>query len=133
LATPGVELPRELPGPLNLTEAFEAFLLVALDAQEGPVVRVRTLAPPVARAGSTLPSPVQIPRAAVIATASQLREDPLETLPSALPCGGRLLTAAELLLALAGVVRGEDPVTVRPIEVPDPNAPGLGWGAAGLP
>jgi hypothetical protein len=53
--------------------------------------------------------------------------------PSALPVGGRLLTASELLLAFASVVRGDDPVVTRPVSVPEPNERGLGWGIATLP
>nr|MBA2321696.1 hypothetical protein [Deltaproteobacteria bacterium] len=81
----------------------------------------------------SLPGPITLPPGAVKAVGAALLADPPAALPSALPCDGRLLTAAELLLALASLVRGEDPVRVHPIEVPEPNAPGLGWGAAGLP
>jgi hypothetical protein len=53
--------------------------------------------------------------------------------PGALSVDGRLLTASELLLALASVVRGEDPAVTRPIDVPEPNERGLGWGGSTLP
>ncbi len=133
LSAPGVELPRQLAGNLNLTESFQAFLLVSQGIREGEVVRLHALGGPIARAQSTLPGPVTLRAGAVAETGAALHADPPDALPSAFPCDGYLLTAAEFLLALAGAVRGEDPIRVVPIEVPDPNAPGLGWGAAGIP
>jgi hypothetical protein len=126
-------LPRVLPGELNLTEAFLAFDLVLSDKVEGPMVRLHALQPPQTRAPSRVDEGVALPRARVVALAKQLQDELPDTIPAAFPLDGRLLTAAELLLAMAAAVEGNESCEARPIEVPEPNAPGLGWGAAGLP
>lgn len=133
LADATVELPRELPGALNLTEAVLAWCLLLTDRAEGEVVRLRALQPPITRATSSLDGPVTLPRADVLALARALLAEQPDTWPAAVPFAGRLWTASEIALLLASAVRGEEPARTWPVEVPDPHAPGLGWGTAGLP
>lgn len=126
-------IPRTLPGDLDPTEAFLAFALVVADRTEGPVVRLRALHGPAQLATTVLTGETELPVADVRSLASQLVAALPTEVPAALAVGGRLLTAPELLLAFASVVRGEDPARTRPIDVPDPNARGLGWGDATVP
>jgi hypothetical protein len=126
-------LPRTLPGDLNPTEAYFAFALVLADRTEGEVVRLGALHGPAQLATSTLSAPVEVDRAAVAAVASALVGAMPSEVPAALSFEGRLLTASETLLAFASAVRGDDPVTTRPIAAPEPNERGLGWGDATVP
>ncbi len=125
-------LPRELPGNLQLTEAFLGFALIVAGQTEGETVRLLALAGPRAGAQSQLTGQVDVD-AALLADLARAIVNPLPTeVPAALRVGDQLLDSGELLLALASVVRGERPTT-RPIGSPDPNTPGLGWGASTLP
>jgi hypothetical protein len=131
--TEPVTLPRSLPGELNPTEAFFGFVLLLADQTEGPVIRLGAMRGPAAPASTALSGPTSLSREhvreAAVALAGAL---PVEV-PAAFSVDGRLLTAGELLLALAGAVRGEDPVSTRPVAVPEPNERGLGWGDSTLP
>jgi hypothetical protein len=129
----GDVLDRTLPGELNLTEAFVAFLFVSSGRTEGTVVRLSTLSGPATMATTTLSGPTEVPAEAVRAVAVALVAELPSEVPAAMSVGGRLLTASELLIAFAGVARGQDPVTVRPVGVPDPNQRGLGWGVSTIP
>lgn len=125
-------LPRELPGELNLSEAFLAFTLLLADQTEGEVVRLGRLAGPNTHASGSFEGIVELDREAVVGLAKALAGELPDEVPAALPVDGRTLTAAELLTAFASAVRG-DPVQVWPTASPDPNAVGQGWGAATLP
>lgn len=133
ILTTGAVVPRLLPGDLNPTEAFLAFLLVTANRTEENVVRLSALDGPATLATSTLRGPTLLPAESVRAAAQALVADLPTEVPAAFSVGGSLLTAAELLLAFAGAVRGDDPIEVRPIGVPEPNERGLGWGSATLP
>ncbi len=128
-----LQLPRTLPGELNLTEAFVALQLLAAGRIEGDMLRLPAVAGPATRASSTLDGPVEIPAAQVAGLAKALLAEKMQTLPAALPLAGRLLTAPELLVLFASCATGADPCVTVPIESPEPNARGLGWGDAGLP
>lgn len=125
-------LPRAFAGDLTATEAYQAFLLVAAGRNEGQIVRLTHLRGPASDARSTLSGPITLPAEEVRAAAKGLNAALPAEIPSAFPVGGHLLTAGEMLLALAGVVRGDDPVTVQPVANPDPNQRGLGWGESTL-
>jgi len=126
-------LPRALPGGLSPAEAFYAFALIA-EAPEPPTsVRIGALRGPFTESTSGIGDGVFLPASDVRNTARSLLAALPDEVPAALPVGDTLLTATELLIALAGVVRGEDPVQVTPISVPEPNQAGLGWGEASLP
>lgn len=126
-------IPRALPGDLNPTEAFFAFVLLAADRTEGAVVRLGALHGPAQSATTSLDGPTEIPLAAVREAATNLAAALPTEVPAAFSIGGRLLTAPELLLAFASAVRGDDPVMTRPIDVPEPNERGLGWGESTVP
>ncbi|MEZ4236507.1 MAG: hypothetical protein R3F59_10180 [Myxococcota bacterium] len=126
-------LPRTLPGDLNPTEAYFALALALADRTEGPVVRLGALHGPAQLAASTLKEPVTLPRGEVVRMASALVAAMPAEVPGALSVGGRLLTASETLLAFASAVRGDDPVAVHPVDPPEPNQRGLGWGDATVP
>jgi hypothetical protein len=126
-------LPRTLPGDLDPTEAFYAFAELVAGRLEGDAVRLGALSGPANQASSSLDGPTTVSAAAVRTVATQLAAQMPAEIPAALSVDGRLLTAGELLVALAGVVRGEDPVPVGPIDDPDPNARGLGWGESKVP
>lgn len=129
----GVVVPRTLPGDLSPTEAFLGLLLVVAEHTEGDVVRLRALRGPAQLASTTLDGETTLSSDAVRAAARQLLAALPSEVPAALSVDGQLLTASELLLALASVVRGEDPAVVRPIDVPEPNQRGLGWGTSTTP
>ncbi len=126
-------LPRVLPGDLSLSEAFQAFALVVAGRAEGDMVRLGALAGPRSDAPATLTGPLAIDPAALSAVIHEFVGAAPTEIPAAMPVGDRLWTAGELLVALASVVRGDDPPMARPVTPPDPNAEGLGWGAAVLP
>ncbi len=128
-----VVLPRSLPGELSPTEAFYAFCLVASGRSEGSAVRIGALLGPPTLAESTLGGEVALDPERVRGVARSLLAAMPSEVPAALPVDGHLLTASELLLALASVVRGDEAPTTRPVAVPEPNERGLGWGAATLP
>ncbi len=132
LAT-GEVLPRTLPGELSLTELFAGLVLLESGHVEGSVVRLRGLAGPATLARSALTGPTEVDRAALTALAAQLAAGWPTEVPSALPVGGQLLTASELLVALASAATGADPALTRPVAVPDPNDRGLGWGSSTVP
>jgi hypothetical protein len=131
--TTGSVVPRTLPGDLNPSEAFLAFLLVAAGRTEGNVVRLSALSGPATEATTALRGPTPISADAARTAAKALAADLPGEVPAAFSVDGRLLTAAELLQVFAGVVRGDDPIVVRPMGVPEPNERGLGWGSATLP
>jgi hypothetical protein len=126
-------LPRELPGDLSPTEAFLAFALYLSGELEGDVVRLGALEGPPTNAVSSLITDAGLEREAVVKLASIIVADLPKRVPAAVPCDGRLLTATEALLAFASAVRGDAPATTRPVTVPEPNEPGLGWGSSTLP
>lgn len=126
-------IPRALAGDLNPTEAFFSFVLVAADRTEGTVVRLGALHGPAQTATSSLDGPTSFPLAEVLASAKALATAMPTEVPAAFSIGSRLLTGPELLLAFASAVRGEDPVITRPIDVPEPNERGLGWGDSTVP
>ena len=128
------ELPRRLPGDLNLSEAFMAFTRLLAGDVEDSVVRLSKTTGPASLAISQIPSvEIAVPRAAIIQLAKIIRTAPPERLPSSFRIDGRLFTAAETLLLLAGAVRGEDAPKTWLVLVPDPRATGLGWGEATTP
>jgi hypothetical protein len=126
-------LPRRLAGDLTPTEAFLAFALLLAGDIEGDVVRLGALAGPRMSAHTALTGPIEVPRAEVATTAAALLASLPENVPSAVPVGGHLLTAAELLVLFASAVRGDLEPTTAPIAVPEPNEDGLGWGVATIP
>lgn len=126
-------LPRKLPGELTPAEAYQAFVLVAASRTEGELVRLETLRGPANDAKSALTDPIEVPASDLRGAAATLAAALPNEIPAAFPVGGRLLTAGELLLGLAGVVRGEDPVRIAPIANPDPNQRGQGWGETSIP
>lgn len=124
-------LPRELPGELNLTEAFLAFALLLAERNEGQVVRLGALTGPATHANSAIDGIVELDGDAVKKIARILTAELPQTVPSAMPVAGKTLNAPELLTAMAATIRGEP--KVWPTASPDPNAPGQGWGEATLP
>jgi hypothetical protein len=126
-------VPRSLPGELNPTEAFFGFVLLLADQTEGPVIRLGAMRGPANHASTGLAGPTSLSRERVREAAVALAGALPVEVPAAFSVDGRLLTAAELLLAMAAAVRGEDPVSTRPIAVPEPNERGLGWGDSTLP
>lgn len=125
-------VPRTLPGELTPTEAFYAFALIAAEHNDGVAVRIGALQGPTTRASSTLSGETPLEREAVQATARALLSAMPDAVPAAMRVGDQLLTASELLLALASVVRGDASVATHPVSVADPNMRGLGWGQATL-
>ncbi len=125
-------VPRLLPGELTPTEAFYAFALIAAGRNDGTAVRIGALSGPTTRASSTLSGEVALEAEAIARTARALLSAMPTEVPAALPVGEHLLTASELLLAFASVVRGDEVPSTYPIAVSDPSARGLGWGAATL-
>lgn len=123
-------IPRGLPGDLTPSEAFYAFTLILAGRDDGSAVRIKTLAGPSSAARSILSGPIGLDPEAVRATARALQSAMPAEIPAAIPVDGHLLTAGELLLAMASAVRDETPALTRPVAVPDPNARGLGWGSA---
>lgn len=114
---------------MNPTEAFYALMSVITDRIEGPTVRMRPLDGPRNLATTSLIGPVDIDAVALVALANQLLDTPPDAIPAAVPVGDRLLTAAEILVAMASLANGDTPPFTHPISVPDPNQPGLGWGS----
>jgi hypothetical protein len=122
-------LPRTLPGGLSPTEAFLALALRATGHDEA-VLHLPAVSGPAQLAG---PSSMQTPidREALVTWARALLEGMPPELPSAARIGDRLVPARELLVAMASLVRGDDPLVAHPVSDPDPNARGLGWGTVG--
>ena len=125
-------LPRTLPGELNLTEAFLAFALLLTDEVEGDVVRLTRLEGPEQSAKARTTGIVDVSRDDLLSTTRSLLDELPARVPSMLPVGDRMLTAAELLTAMAAAVRQDTPQS-WPTANPDPNAPGQGWGTSELP
>ncbi len=126
-------IPRALPGELTPSEAFYAFCLIAAGQSDGSAVRIADLSGPPTLASSSLAGPTELTTDAVASTAKAMLAAMPKELPAAVPVAGRLLTAGELLLALASVVRGDATPSTNPVGVPDPNQRGLGWGSATVP
>ena len=124
-------LPRQLPGELNLTEAFLAFSLLLAEQNEGEVVRLGALKGPESHARSAIEGIIELDAEAVAKIARILMTELPETVPSVMRVGGHTLTAPELLTAMAATIRGAP--KVWPTASPDPHAPGQGWGEATLP
>lgn len=118
--------PEPAPG-VNPTEVFHGFVELLAKRVEGDAVRVDAMAGPSAEAGSSLNEPIELSAESVRAVAAQFAAAMPAEVPSAIPVAGRLLTASEFLVALAGAVRGEDPIRVDPIGV------GATWGRTTLP
>lgn len=118
-------IPRSLPGELNPTEAFQGFTRLLAGQVDGEMVRLVALKAP--RERTPTRGEVVVDRAAVIALSQALLAELPATLPGALPLGGQVVGAPELLQLFAAAVRGEDPCRTVPVQVMDPNAPGLGW------
>lgn len=118
---------------LSLTELFAGLVLLRAGRTEGSVVRLRALEGPAILAASSLREPVEVDPAALTDAATALVGAWPQQVPSAMPVGGRLLTASELLVALASAATGADPIVARPISVPEPNERGLGWGRSDVP
>ncbi|MCA9494388.1 MAG: hypothetical protein KC621_30890 [Myxococcales bacterium] len=125
-------LPRTVED-LSLTELFAGLVLMRAGRTEGSVVRLRALEGPATLAASTLREPVDVDGDALTAVASALVGAWPHEVPSAIRVGGQLLTASELLLALASAESGAQPIATRPVAVPDPNERGLGWGRSDTP
>lgn len=121
-------VPRMLGGGLNPTEAWMAFLLVLAERTEGEAVRLPALSGPISYAEPVLDGPVEVPRGELLAAVRALVASPPSHVPSAVRVGEHLLSAGEMLLLMASAVRGETPPRTRPVGVPEPNEPGLGWG-----
>jgi len=125
-------VPRELPGELSPTEAFQAFLRVLAGEVEGSVVRLSALDGPALLSRSQLDGPTPVrPESLRKLSVALLAELPA-SIPAALSVDGQLLNAAELLVVLAAAVAEVAPVA-RPVAVPEPSAVGLGWGRATTP
>ncbi|HHO50295.1 MAG TPA: hypothetical protein ENK18_05340 [Deltaproteobacteria bacterium] len=125
-------VPRTLPGELTPTEAFYAFALIVAEHSDGAAIRIGALAGPSTRASSTLSGQTPLAPEAIRATARSLLSAMPDTVPAAMRVGDHLLTASELLLAFASLIRGDDPPITHPVSVADPNMQGLGWGQATL-
>ncbi|NCG19212.1 MAG: hypothetical protein GWP91_09390 [Rhodobacterales bacterium] len=126
-------LPRILPGDLNLSEAFLGFTLILAGQTEGEVVRLSALAGPELHSDSRLKGITAVEKSALIALATALVAELPKRVPANLPVGNQLLTATEVLTAMASVLREDQPPSTWPTAAPDPNAPGQGWGEATLP
>ncbi len=122
-------IPRRLPGGFNPTEAFLALALVVAGEVEGDGVRLRAMEGPPLLADPQ-PEPLELPRREVELLARALIADRPAVVPPALPVGGRVVGAPQVLQLLAAAVLGEDPCRAEAIAVPEPNTPGLGWGRA---
>ena len=114
-------------GSLNPTELFVSLLLVAANESSDGAVNLRTLSGPVSQPESR-GTTTDIDPEALRRTARQLLAALPAEIPAALPVDGQLLSAAELLTALASLVRGDTPAQARHLSSPDPHARGLGWG-----
>ncbi len=127
-------VPRSLPGGVKPTEAWMGFLLVLAGQIEGDHVRLPAAGGPSSAARSSLTGPTEIDRQALVALATQLVAMLPDKIPAALPVDGKLLTAGELLVAMASAVAKPDqPPIARPIAHPEPNMDGLGWGESTVP
>lgn len=125
-------LPRTIDD-LSLTELFAGLVLMRAGRTEGSVVRLRALEGPATLASTTLVGPVDVDPEALTRVASSLVGAWPHEVPSAVPVGDRLLTASELLLALASASTGSEPIVTHPVAVPEPNERGLGWGRSDTP
>jgi len=123
------ELPLSFDNGLNPTELFVALLLINAGEVSEDSVRLRSLRGPASQPPPRS-NPVTLEADAVKRTAGQLLAALPDELPAALPVSGELLSAAELLTAMASALRGDEPVQARPVASPDPHARGLGWGVA---
>ena len=126
-------LPWSLPGDLNLTEAFLAFSLLLADQAEGEVIRLGALQGPRTHAQSRGLGIQDLECDAAASLARALLAELPVSIPAALPVGGQLYSAPEVLTLLASAVRGDTPCQTWPTASPDPNAPGQGWGESTLP
>lgn len=126
-------VPRLLSGDLNPTEAWQAIALLISGRQEGEVVRLAALEGPPAMSTSALRGPSELSREGVIGLASALLDELPASVPAAMAVDGKLLNAPEMLGAFASALRGDDPVIVHPMAVPEPSSPGLGWGRSESP
>lgn len=123
-------VPRALPGHLVPTEAFLAFARLIAGEAGGGLVQLRAMRGPAAGARSMLDGPTPFARDDVTAVARALLAAPPDRVPVSMPVGGRLLSAGELLVLFASAVRGDDPPIARPVQVPEPNEDGQGWGGS---
>ena len=126
-------LPRELNQHLTLTEAFLTFAKIVANDVEGSVVRLGAIGGPRSNSTTALAGRTTFPREAVVKSATALLASLPNDIPSALPVGDQLLSASELLLLYASVVRGDEEPSTHPVASPEPNEPGLGWGTSTLP
>ena len=124
----GGRLPRVLPGSLNLTEAFVALATVAASESPPQTVRLGPVGPPADVARSTLPPEgTTLSEDAVRSAARDLAPALQRAVPAFVAVGPQSLTAAEFLVVLARLERGQ-PLIAVPATSPDPYAPGAGWG-----
>lgn len=126
-------IPRTIAGTLSPTEAFLVFTAILAEQGTDRMVQIGAIAGPQTLAASELSGVTEIERADLVSVSKALVAAPPDEIPAALPVGPELLTAGELLLALASAVRGDTPIRTQPVAVPDPNDPGLGWGASSVP
>lgn len=124
-------LPRGLPGELGLTEAFQGFVRVLGGDVEQGMVRLSSMVGPRSRARPS--EHYVVSRTDLEGLARAMLADLPETLPAALPAGRDVIPTPELLRLFAAAVHGDDPCRTEATQVPDPHAPGLGWGAVGDP
>ena len=120
-------LPYHLPSGLTPTEAFVGLLVLAAGETSSDAVRLRAVRGPAQDHNGT-GEPTPIDPDALRATATRLLAALPDELPAALPVDGKLLSAGQWLSALASLARGDEPVMALPLDSPDPNARGLGWG-----
>ncbi len=121
-------LPRGLEVGLTPTEAYLAFCLFLAEDPPPERVLLGPLSPPSEEIRSTLVGGERAEAAAVRDAAAAIAPYLSRQVPSLVDVGDYTLSAAEFLLAMAGVIRGEDPVVLSTPMNPDPYAEGLGWG-----
>jgi hypothetical protein len=126
-------LPRVLDQDLTLTEAFLTFAKIAAGDVEGSVVRLGAIGGPRSNAATSLQGRTVFTKEEVTKSARALVASLPDDIPAALPVGDQLLNAGELLLLYASVVRGDEEPSTHPVESPEPNESGLGWGRSTLP
>jgi hypothetical protein len=117
---------------LNASETFIGFAKHLTDTSVGDGVQLEQLDGPASAAVTTLALPTRVEREDIVHTAQQLIANLPERVPAASRVGATLLTADELLAAMAAAIRGDTPIEVGPIAPPEPNAPGLGWGRVNI-
>lgn len=124
-------LPRVLPHELTLTEAFAALSRYLTQEPDTPIY-IGTLLPPQHLAvsqlsdGITFDTSIDVLRAFLV----QWEQFPNTHVPSSVRLENTSISAAELLVLMSQAALEQSELSVPLIRVPDPRAPGLGWGTS---